>query len=198
VLPDLPNLKQDLQQVLNRYLRKAIHQRLGVFSDIPRHTVHEGKSMRVYRADGSVEDTDMKEASAEMMLKVDELPKMSVGDRVAKINELADSMAKQMSEHLYGSLNQSLEKAGQVVDGRGKPFGVETMLAALEKIQIDFDKDGNPKNLSFVIGSDLVPRIEEMREQEKKDPTIKKSFDELMARKWQDWRDREAARKLVG
>jgi hypothetical protein len=37
-----------------------------------------------------------------------------------------------------------------------------------------------------------------MVEQEKNDPSIKKRHDEIMERKWLEWRDREAARKLVG
>ena len=136
MLPDLPGFKQDLQHILNRYLRKAINERLGVFADVPRHTVHEGKDMRIYRADGTVEDSGMKEASAEMTMKFEDIPHMTVADRIVKINEIADAMAKQMSEHLYTSLNESLEKAGQVVDGKGKPFGVESVFAALEMMQV--------------------------------------------------------------
>lgn len=198
MLPDVPDLKQDLQHILDRYLRKAIYERLGVFADAPKHKVHEGMEMRVYRADGTVEDTGMKEASVEMSLKFDDIPHMTVADRIAKLNEMADAMAKQMAEHLYGSLNHSLEKAGQVVDGKGKPFGVESVFAALEKLQVDFDKLGNPNKLKFVVGSALVPRVREMVEQEKNDPSIKKRHDEIMERKWLEWRDREAARKLVG
>jgi hypothetical protein len=136
--------------------------------------------MRICRADGTVEETEMKEASAEMSLKFEAIPHMSVGERFAKLDEMADAMAKQMSEHLYGSLNDSLEKAGQVIDGKGKPFGVESVFAALEKMQVDFDQEGNPKGLQLVVGPALMPRIREMAEQEK------------------EWRDREAARKLVG
>ncbi len=198
MLPDLPSLKQDIQCILDRYLHKAIHERLGVFADSPQHAVHEGVEMRIYRADGTVEDTDMKEASAEMTLKFEAIPQMTIGDRISKLNELADAMAKQMSEHLYGSLNDSLEKAGQVIDGEGKPFGVESVFAALEKLQVNFDKQGDPTGLQFVVGPALIPRIREMMEQEKTDPRIKARHEEILAKKWLEWRDREATRKLVG
>lgn len=36
MLPDLPGLKQDLQYIFDRYLRKAIQERLGAFADVPR------------------------------------------------------------------------------------------------------------------------------------------------------------------
>ena len=198
MLPDLPGFKQDLQYILDRYLRKAIYERLDVLADVPHYTVHEGIEMRVYRADGTVEDTGMKEASAEMSMKFEDIPHMTVGDRIAKLNEMAETMAKQMAEHFYGSLSKSLERAGQVVDSKGKPFGVESVFAALEKLQVDFDKQGNPKELKFVVGPALIPRVREMAEQEKNDPSIKKRYDEIMAKKWLEWRDREATRKLVG
>ncbi len=198
MLPDVPGFKQDLQYILDRYLSKAVYGRLGLFADVPRHKVHEGMEMRIYRADGTVEDSGMKEASAEMTMKFDDIPHMTVADRIAKLNEMADAMAKQMSEHLYKSLNESLEKAGQVVDGKGKPFGIESVFAALEMLQVDFDKHGNPKELTIAVGPALIPRVREMVEQEKNDPSIKKRHDEIMAKKWLEWRDREAARKLVG
>jgi len=198
LLPDLPVLKQDIQYILNRYLRKAIQERLGVFADVPRHVVHEGMEMRVHRADGTTEDTGMKEASGEMLMQVDHIPYMTVKDRIEKLNELAESMAKQIASNLYGSLNESLEKAGQVVDNKGKPFGIESIFAVLEKMHIDFDKQGNPADLRFVVGPAVIPRLREIIEQEKSDPRIKKRHDEIMENKWLEWRDREAARKLVG
>lgn len=198
MLPDLPGLKQDLQYIFDRYLRKAIHERLGAFADVPRHTVHEGEEMRVSRSDGTVEDFGMKTSSAELSLNLADIPTMTAEARIAKLNEVADAMAKQISKNLYGSLNESLEKAGQVVDNRGQPFGVETVFATLEKLHIDFDKQGNPANLQFVISPQLAPRVREMMELEKTDSTIKNRYDEIMMKKWMEWRDREAARKLVG
>lgn len=198
MLPDLPKLKQDLQRVLDDYLRMAVRKRMHVFADVPRHTVHEGEQMRVYRADGSQEDTGMKETSAEMSMKFSDIPTMTLAERVAQLEELAESMAKQMSEHLFTTLNQSLEKAGQVVDGRGKPLSTETFLETLEKLQVDFDERGEPKGLTIVVAPSLMPHIREMMEEEKNNPEVRKRHDEIMMRKWMEWRDREASRKLVG
>ena len=199
MLPDLPGLKQDLQYIFDRYLRKAIQERLGAFADVPRHTVHEGEEMRVSRADGTVEDFGMKISSAALSLNLADIPTMTTEARIAKLNEMADAMAKQISQNLYGSLNESLEKAGQVVDNRGQPFGIETVFAVLEKLDIDFDKQGNPAaGLRFVINPELAPRVREIMELEKTDSTIKTRHEEIMTKKWMEWRDREAARKLVG
>lgn len=155
--------------------------------------------MRVSRADGTVEDFGMKISSAALSLNLADIPTMTTEARIAKLNEMADAMAKQISQNLYGSLNESLEKAGQVVDNRGQPFGIETVFAVLEKLDIDFDKQGNPAaGLRFVINPELAPRVREIMELEKTDSTIKTRHEEIMTKKWMEWRDREAARKLVG
>jgi hypothetical protein len=199
VLPDLPGLKQDLQYIFDGYLRKAIHERMGPFADVPRHIIHEGMEMRVHQADGTADDTGMKMASAQMLIQAQDIPHISVKERIEKLNELADDMAKQIARNLYGSLNESLEKAGQVVDNKGKPFSMESVFAVLEKVDIDFDHCGNPvPGFRFVVGQDLFPRVRELIEQGKNDPSIRKRHDEIMAKKWLEWRDREAARKLVG
>lgn len=198
MLPDLPNIKRDISHILYRYFQIATQRRMGAFANAPRHQIHEGASMRILRADGTIEESALKEASAELTLKFEEIPNMSVEARMAKLDEMAESMAKQMSEHLYSRLNETLEKAGQVVDNKGTPLSHETFFALLEKLQVDFDKNGNPKGLQLVIGPGLVPRIKELIEQEKSDLSITKRHEEIMARKRLEWRDREAARKLVG
>lgn len=198
MLPDLPNLKHDIACILYRYLQLAIQKRLGAFADAPRHQVHEGASMRILRADGTIEETEMKRASAELTINSKEVPNLTLENRMAKLDEMAESMATQMSEHLYTSLNETLEDAGQVVDNKGKQFTHETIFAVLEKLQVDFDENRNPKGLQMVIGPGLMPRLQELIEQEKNDPSIKKRHDVIMEKKWLEWRDREAARKLVG
>jgi hypothetical protein len=199
MLPDLPRLKRDIESIFIGYLRLATQRRLGPFADVPRHIVHEGKDMRIHRADGTVEDTPMKETSADMSMNVEEVPNMSFNDRVRKFDKIADAMAEQMKRNMFQGLNEVLEKAGQVIDARGKPLDAETIFAVLEKVQIDFDKRGNPaEGMRFVIHPSLAPRVQQLIEQEKNDPSIKKRHEEIMAKKWLEWRDREAARKLVG
>jgi hypothetical protein len=198
MLPDLPELKREIQAVLSRYLHNAVSKRLGVFSEVPRHTVHEGESMRISRADGSVRDSGMKPASAEMTMNYAEIPNLTAQDRRKQLDDLADQMARQMSEHLFGSLNEDIEKAGQVVSAGGRPLTADVFFEVLEKLEVDFDEAGNPKGLQLVVGPDLMPRIRELAEQERRDPAIRRRHDEIMQKKWLEWRDREAARKLVG
>jgi hypothetical protein len=142
VLPDLPSLKNDIQHVITRYLQNQTHARLGIFSEAPKHTAHEGNRMRTIRADGSIDDTEFKEISAEMIINIGEVPQLTIEDRKTKINNIADEMARQITKNLFASLNEALDKAGQTVNRQGKPLDAEAVFQVLEKIELDFDETG--------------------------------------------------------
>jgi hypothetical protein len=198
MLPDLPTLKSDLQELLDDHLRTRAHSKLGVFSKVGRVFVHEGNRMRTVRADGSVEETDFKTASAEMVIKRSEVPFLTPEARLAMLDKMADEMAEKMSKTLFESLNATLEAAGQTVDNRGKPLSIDVFLETLEKMDIEFDADGQPAGLQLVTGPAVAPAMQKIREQLQTDPEVQRRHRALMDRKRMEWRAREAARKLVG
>lgn len=198
MLPDLPILKGELQEVLDDLLRKRAHSKLGVFSETPRVYVHEGNRMRTVRADGSIEVTPFKTASAELLIKRSEVPSLTPEARLAMIDKMADEMAEKVSKNMFESLNATLEAAGQTVDSRGKPLTVDVLLETLEKMDIEFDANGAPTGLQLVVGPAVAPTIQRLRERFETDSEVQRRHKELMHRKRMEWRAREAARKLVG
>lgn len=198
MLPDLPDLKMNIKRLLDRYLQKQIQARLGAFSDIPHNKVHEGNRMRIIRADGSIQDSDFFLSSAEIVLKMDEVPSLTIEQRLEKINEVADKMANQINKNLYTILHEATDSAGQSVNYQGKPFDVDAILAVIELIQIDFDETGRHMPLSLIIPPSLTSKAKQIIEQFESDPMLKKRYEEVIERKRMEWYDRETARKLVG
>ena len=154
--------------------------------------------MRTIREDGSTEDSDLKEASVEFSLKFDDIPRLTLDQRIQKLNDIADDIARQTQAHLFTTLNTALDKAGQVVSQSGKPLDTEAVFKALEKIQMEFDENRNPAWPSIAAPPALLPRVKAVLEQIENDPALRKRHQAILERKWLDWRDREAARKLVG
>lgn len=198
MLPDLPNLKRDLQAVFDRLFKKELNAKLGILGEIPKSIAHEGNRMRIVRADGSVEDSVFKKSSVVMELKLNEIPRLTPAQRIAIIDDSADKMARQMSENMFASLNATLEKAGQSVDQQGKPLDAEAVFKVLEKMEREFDETGKINSLSLVVSPALEPRAREVLALIDSDPTLRKRLYEITERKWLEWRDRETARKLVG
>lgn len=198
MLPDLPVLKHELQSIFNKYLRRQIDARLGVFNESPKHLIHEGRELHTTRADGSSSNTNLKLSSTEMTLKLEEIPTLSIEERTKKLDLLADDMAKQISENLFNSLHADLESAGQVVDRKGKALDAEAIFELLEKITIDFDEPEGSHNTSIVISPEMAVSFQLIFNQIESDPMLLKKHNEIMNKKRMEWRDREAARKLVG
>jgi hypothetical protein len=198
MLPDLPKLKDDVQKVIDRYLQFQVNLRLGIFGEAPKHIIQEGNRMRIIRADGSVDESDFKHASAEVSLTLEEIPTLTVQERKAKLDDMAEQMAGQVSRLLFGSLNEALDKAGQVVDQKGKPLDAESVFTVLENMHLEFDDARKLRGLSIVVPSALAPKAEKVMAQIDADPVLRKRHEEIMTRKWMEWRDREASRKLVG
>jgi hypothetical protein len=199
VLPDLVALKVDIQFRITSYLRNAIRARQGVFAQAPRYTLHEGTSTRTIRADSSVEDTELKEASAEMSIPFEEIPRMTPASMQKKLDEIAEKMAGQMVGHMFESLNTTLDKAGQTIDAKGKGLTTELFFELLEKVEVQFDEDGEVEDgHRFVVGPQLLPQVQKLQEEAERNPEVKRRHEEILKKKWLEWRDREAARKLVG
>lgn len=154
--------------------------------------------MRVVRADGSVGEDNLKSASSEVSLILGELHAMSgwnglvcsIRWRLKWLNRCLKSICLPHSA-------KTLDEVGQVVDAGGKPLDAELIFRAIESVQIDFDDDGNHHNFSIVVGPELYPRLQEELQKIADDPVLKRRHDELMDRKWMEWRDRKAARKLL-
>lgn len=198
MLPDLPELKRELQRIIDQYLQRQVRARMGVFNHAPKHIIHEGARMRILRADGTVEESNLKESKAEMTIKIEEIPTLTIKDRMERLDGMAEDMARQISEHLFGTLNETLEKAGQVVDAKGKPFDAEAFLGAIAAVNLEFDASGQHRDLQLVIPPAMAERVQAVFNQIDTDPALKRRHEELIDRKFGEWRDREAARKLVG
>lgn len=195
MLPDLPKLKVEIRDACMRYVSLHAHARIGLFSEVPRHVVHEGLSMRVERANGDAEETRMMQASAETSLQKSEVESLTQDQRLTILRNLGDQMAESMAGKLYASLTESLDRAGQSVSANGRPLDGETVLLALEKLEIDFGKDGMPKMPSF---SGDVQALRAAFVQISNDPSLSARYANLIEQKRTNWRDREASRKLVG
>ncbi|WP_223618950.1 hypothetical protein [Lysobacter sp. ESA13C] len=197
MLPDLKSIKLKLRNFHIDYVQRTAYSAMGMFSEIPRHQVHEGDAMRTIRADGTVEDSEVMHASAQTEIELSAIATMTADQRLGELDNLAHQMANSMSLGLYSSLDQALDAAGQTVSARGRP-GVEVVFEMLQKMQMEFDDNGSVKNLIIGGGAEGVRAIRLALEQIKSTPELHDRYTKFMAEKMEAWRAREASRELVG
>lgn len=198
MLPDFPNTKREMDKILSAYFARQVRRRCPSFDNIPRHRLFEGRKDAISREGEQPEETQMFEAGAEMTISADEVARFDMNGMKAKMDEAAEKMAEQMTRHFYQTLSDMCEKTGQITRGGGSDFTADKVLEALDKIQIDFELDGTPHLPSIHIAPSQFESLRAALEKLETDPEYATKNQELMERKYRDWRDREASRTLAG
>ena len=106
-------------------------------------------------------------------------------------------MVRKQTGFALERMSEDIPKS-QNVDAKGKKLDAELILKMLETIQLEFYPDGRPHALHVVGGLFTPERLKAVDEEFQSNPELQKRRDELMARKREEWRAREADRKLVG
>lgn len=197
MLPNLPTLKAQCQMILDRHVSLSARAKLGAFSDVDRHVVHEGTKMRTIRADGSSDVSMMATASAEIAIDVRSTGVLSKDERRTMLDNMASQLAIQMQNHFYKVLDVMLEERGQTVDGKGGN-AVDAIFKTFEKIELDFDAQGNQKPLNLAADEQTQERMRKAGQEIMDSPELREKFEALIEKKRGIWRAREASRKLVG
>ena len=198
MLPDFPDLKREMDEFLTRFLRSRVQFYEGVVSEVPQHTIHEGDENFIVRPDKSEDKMEMVRLEHALELKLDELVKLTLPDVLSRLDKIAKEIASKKSKYFFETLSKVAEKTGNVVNGKGQPLSAETMLKALEAIQVDFDKSGQIKDMTIVVSPSQTERAQEIIRELETNPEIKKKHSKIIEKKKEQWRAREAARTLVG
>jgi hypothetical protein len=198
MLPDYPNTKQQIFDALMDYVKLVRAANLGFFATLRVHRHFEGDQYRLVRPDGSVDERGYSEVSSERRIQTDDYAQMSQQDLNQMVEGIAAEMSTEMSRQMYTRLMETLEEFGNVAGGESERLTPELFLRTLESVWIDFDEKGQPIMPTIVTHPDMRPAFERMMAEFDADPEYEKRHKELLVRKWIEWRDREADRKLVG
>ena len=198
MLPDWPEVKSDIRKILNEFLRERVNHHLGIFRKAPRHRVFEGGKSYIQRASGRKDESEFKEMKVEIRYKTEELPNYTLDDILIQLDTAAQGLANQMASHTYETISEAVDQIGNVVSSKGEPFTIDTIFEALAKIDIEFDENGKPRMPQFHIHPDYYNTIKQAQEEYEKNSENKQRFKELFVSKKEEWRAREASRKLVG
>ena len=196
MLPEYSETKKLFDRFFQTYARTKARA-MSPFADVKMRYLHEGRGMKVIRADESESSTAVQQLSSQMEIRFDEIPNLTFAKALAKYDEMILDMVRKQTGFALGRLNEEIPRS-QSVDAKGKKLGAEILLEMLETIQLEFYPDGRPHELHVVGGLFTPEQLNAADEELRHDPELRKRYDELMAKKSEEWRAREADRKLVG
>lgn len=198
MLPDHPALRDEIGRFLNRYLRLKVRQHSGPFAQVQQSIIHEGRGSSIVRETGREDNTKIRSVSAEFRIDYDEVERLTLRDVMQRFDQLAQSIAEQQKPLFYEEIRSAAENVGNVMDAKGAKLSAEIILDTLEKIWIEFDKEGNPKLPTIIVPSSMQNAVKEISDEFNRDPSLRAKHRQILERKKREFNDRETSRTLVG
>lgn len=198
MLPDLRSLKQTLADRLCRQLEERALRHAPLLAEVKGYHQNEGDRFSYEDHEGEIHRQTFKVFRSPVTTRILPSPIEQEQEVGQKLDEAAQDVAKQHMQLLFTTVTESSQKAGTAYDAGGRPFDMGMFLDALEGMSIDFDEKGRPVLPTIVMHPSQMKVIGPKIEQWEKDRTLRARWDEVIAKKKEEWRADEASRKLVG
>lgn len=196
MLPDYSETKRMFSQFFQAYIRQKARS-ISPLVEIPIRYLHEGRGMKVKREDLSESTMDMQQFSSTMEIKIDEIPEQTFDKVIATYDKVILDLVRKQTGFALERLNEDIPKS-QSIDAKGKKLDAEMILQMLETIELEFYPDGRLQELHVIGGLFSPERLNSANEELQNNPELQQRYNELIDRKREEWRAREASRKLVG
>ena len=159
MLPTYPKLVCERQNRNIEVVRDRVNQLSPMVGLVKAHQLFEGRSSAIQREDGKIDETPIHRASGEVTIKREILFNFNEATVAHHLEEIAEQLARSMSEQFQKRINDVTAETGNVVDGGGKPFSEDIFLDVINVMEHDFGKDGSWKPPTMIVGSGMAEKI---------------------------------------
>lgn len=128
-----------------------------------------------------------------VVFKWDDIRTCSLDALAEQVNRSAEERLAQVMPHFFDVLHRTSDAAGTAADAGGRPFSFELYLEVLERMEIQFDREGNPILPTLVMHPSMA---EQLRSQPPITPEQEKAKNDLIERKRTEFNARRRHRKL--
>ena len=198
MLPDFPKVKARAQRDFLRNVEQQVPNLSPLLKGVAKFRPHEGCQSQLTRVDDSQAATDFRRAEFSFTMTRDEHKHFNPSAMVQKLLDIAKNIGEDQTRQMLEVAGKAADEVGNVVHAHGE-LTQETFLEIFRKVAIDFD----PKTLKiapgfvWVMHPDMAARVLPKVQEWEKDSEFNAKYENIIATKREEWRDREACRKLV-
>ncbi len=198
MFPDFPEAKKKVERQLLAMVQKLIPQIVPLLGQVKRFKQHEGKAWKLLDENQSVGTSGgYQEISVEVQLKREDQRRFDPEKLLGVIVDIARGLADEQSSLMFKRIKEVVDNEGGSIDVGGdlKP---EHLFEAMRKKDMEFDpRTGEPIGEAIIMHPETLKKIGPKLKKWEADPQIKKELDRITEKKREEWREREARRKLV-
>ncbi|WP_042703471.1 hypothetical protein [Methanobrevibacter arboriphilus] len=196
MLPDFPLFKYKIRN-------SAINSVWNIMNDDPiksssrKKIQFEGGGFSHYNLDGERIKKDFTRVGTELTISDDEILDKGILIYLEKMVSAGEEMSKQTTEILTKEIGEAAASVGNTASFNSEQTIDEMMYEMIEKMEIDFDDDGNPYMPILVTGSKAYNTIYNKIRKNPKSQKCNSKMEELLKIKKEEFDVRESNRKLV-
>jgi hypothetical protein len=130
---------------------------------------------------------------AAVVFKWDDIRDCNLDALAEQVNKAAEERLAKIMPHFFDVLHRITDAAGTAADAGGRPFSFELYLEALERMEIQFDREGNPILPTLVMHPVMA---EQLRSLPPMTQEQQRAMDDLIERKRTEFNASRRHRKL--
>ncbi len=198
MLPDFPKLKAKAQRAIFRQVIAATPQMAPILKGVARYTQHEGTQSIIVRPDETRDESSRQSSEFDFSLTREEMHHFSE-QTTAKVIAMAQKFGEDQARSMLEVAGEAANRVGNVVKAADGEFTKENVLDIFRKVQMDFDpKTGLvAPGFTWVMHPEMAKKVVPQMKDWERDPEFNREYERVMQIKREEWRDREARRKLV-
>ncbi len=195
MLPDLPKSRKALDGFWLDLVNRSRAAAGPLAASISNRIQREGDEAEFQTVQGQTRGVNYKKLSAEVSVRSDQGCGLTLEQYCKKAEEAGQAVAQQMSKMVVAGIEEAVKETGNEVVMRGglTPDG---FLDMLQKVEMDFDENGQPLG-QFYAGSAMMQEIARKVPEWNADPHLRARHEDIIQKKREEFREREARRRLV-
>jgi hypothetical protein len=198
MLPDFPKAKARLNRDLLRWVREQIPALTPLLQGIQTFRQHEGRVANIVRQDQSEAGVEYHQSSVKFETHRDEMRTLDLNALKQKLMDLAKRLGEEQEKNFLQFVSKTAESTGNVVKAEGE-FTPDHLLELISRLPEDFDPETLERvpGAVFVLHPETAAKLLPKAKGWEQNPEFKAKLKDITNRKREEWRDREANRKLV-
>lgn len=196
MLPQFPKAQKLVDELAHEAMFDAMYKAGPLLLEIGSYQQHEGTSGSFQMTTGEIEDIEFKRQSVKMVAQRTPGRGQSLDDLISVLARGGADMGSKMQGRILAGIEAVTEKTGNVITIKDGVITPEAFLEMLEKVEIDFDDDGQPRS-SWHLSPAMAEQLQKNFQAWQHDPEIKAKLENLDQKKKEEFRAREISRRLA-
>ena len=190
----LPEYESAQLQFFSDAVRKMMAAQNELYASIP--TAEPTEVLPVTQntmPSGNVVQNQPLQVKSVVVFRWDDIRTCNLHALAEQVNKSVEERLAQVMPHFFDVFHRTCDAAGTAADAGGRPFSFELYLEGLERIELQFDREGKPILPTLVMHPSMA---EHLRSMPPITPEQQKAMDELIERKRTEFNARRRHRKL--